>query len=237
MATRSLQDRYNTRSFTRALASAAQAVAVAPQPPQTTAPASSPQPPQTTAPAPAPAPPQSNTHHTPPLADTWLRVASRLPTERQQELLTGARAAVNTMRAPGLDKARVLAELTEELFKAGGDGTISPTAKFFLLRAAVGEDKFVFRHGNWSYPATRPSRGGTRRTVVREDGSVGLEPNVEDKVPTDNPWRPVRGRSAYRKPELVLLLQRITGTPVDRTLKTDALYARLSGLVLPLSQN
>ena len=140
------------------------------------------------------------------------------------------------MRAPGLDKARALAELTEDLFKIPG-GTMSPTAKFFLLRGAVGEDKFMFRHGNWSYPATRPSGGGTKRTVMREDGSVGLEPNVADRVPTDNPWRPIRGRSAYRKPELILLLQRITGTPVDRTLKTDALYARLSELVLPLSQN
>ncbi len=214
MATRSLQDRYNARSFTRALASSTQAAAVA----------------------------QTNTTSTPPLADippladTWLRVASRLPPERQQELLAAARAGVNSMRAPGLDKARALAELTEALFKPAG-GTMSPTAKFFLLRAAVGEDKFIFRHGNWSYPATRPSGGGAKRTVVREDGSVGLEPDVADRVPTDNPWRPVRGRSAYRKPELVLLLQRITGVPVDRTLKTDALYARLSELVLPLNQN
>lgn len=139
------------------------------------------------------------------------------------------------MRVSGLDKAKVLAELTVDMF-AKDAPDISPTAKFFLLRAVVGKDKFIFRHGNWSYPATS-TPVGSKRTVLREDGSVGLESNIADRIPTDNPWRPLKGRSAYRKPELVDMLQRITGATVDHTMKTDTLYTHLAELVLPLGQN
>jgi hypothetical protein len=168
----------------------------------------------------------------------WKRVIGGLSEKRQHELLSDTLVGVNSLRitrASGFDKAKVLAELNVNMF-AKDAPDISPTAKFFLLRTAVGEGKFLFRHGNWSYPATSAPLV-SKRMVLREDGSVGLESNVADRIATDNPWRPLKGRSVYRKPELVDILERITGAPVDRTMKTDALYARLAELVLPLSQN
>lgn len=142
---------------------------------------------------------------------------------------------VHAARCPGLDKSRALNELQ---IGVCGSGQLapSPTAKFFILKAAIG-DQFVFRYGDWVYPADTPENATGNWTVLRGDGSVGTEPiTLSCVVATNNPWRPVRGRSAYKKAELVAAVQQITGDSVPHTVKADALYTQLFGRVTPLPQ-
>ena len=164
-------------------------------------------------------------------ADSWQSLFAGLPSERRLELLIVAWQLITDTRCTGFNKSRALREVESGIENPGQLPT-SATAKFFIMKAALG-DKFVFQYGSWIYPAGVDA-GGTC-TVLRDDGSIGIErigPN--GFVTTDNPWTPVRGRSAYKKPELVSMMQQL-GAPVNRA-KADVLHAQLLGLVKPLPQ-
>jgi hypothetical protein len=185
--------------------------------------------------------PQATTTTTnPPVAgsqgDAWQALVDALSQERRLELLGKARELASATRCAGFSKSRTVAELDTCIAHASQLPS-SPTAKFFMLRAAFGDNRFSFRHGNWTYPAT-PHGDCTRRTVLRSDGTIGFESVCDGPyVPTDNPWRPVGIRGAYKKAELVSLVQRVTGTQVDRGIKADAVHAQLAALVVALEQN
>ncbi len=203
-----LMDEYNRHSFSVALSHAAPAMATAPASPTTQTPSSL-------------------------LASVspWERMFRGLTLQRQQELLTQAVAAVGDSKFHGLRKDPLLAELHRGL---AGELPTSASAKFFIMQEAVGREEFAFRYGNWEYP--KLGTGKTRCTTLKRDGGIAIESAPSTGcVRIENPWHPLRGRGAYKKPELASMVEALGGAPLPGA-KADALYAMLVGKLEPLGQ-
>lgn len=169
-----------------------------------------------------------------PEASPWERMFRGLTSQRQQELLTSAVLAVGESKFRGLRKEPLLAELRRGL---AGELPTSESAKFFVMQAAVGGDRFAFRCGNWRYPKQGPGSSVERLTAtLRADGGIAMEgAPASGCVAIENPWNPLRGRGAYKKPELVGMVQDLFGE-APQGAKADALYAMLAGQLRPLEQ-
>jgi len=173
----------------------------------------------------------------PPLASSdtqWSRMYRGLTAERQRELLEQAVIAVGEVKFRGLHKEPLLAELRRGL---AGELPTSSSAKFFLMQAAIGPDRFVFRCNNWYYPLVHAcSKFPHKCTTLKPDGAIAIEQMCHKGCAgIDNPWNPLKGRGAYKKPQLIAMVGQLFGEVPPRA-KADELYAMLVGQFKPLEQ-
>lgn len=166
----------------------------------------------------------------------WAKMIAGMTKERQAEVISKAIQQVQESNYRGLRKGALVAELRQGL---KDELPISDSAKFFMMRAAFNCDyKFMFRSDCWHFPRVHPTVliPADKWTVLKPDGSIALEtPKLGDSVGVESPWHPLKARGAYKKPELMEMVQVLVGDVSPKT-KADELYAMLVGKLHPLGQ-
>ena len=167
----------------------------------------------------------------------WSKMFNGMTKDRRIEVIGKAIQQVQESNYRGLRKGPLVAELRRGLT---GVLPTSDSAKFFLMQAAFDCGyQYMFRADRWHWPQRHsgvlPSTI-TKWTVLKPDGSITLEtPKQGDSVGVENPWRPLKARGAYKKPELMEMVRILVGE-VPPKAKADELYAMLVGKLQPLGQ-